>query len=194
MESPTSGVSTTSSSDESFAHNMWNPVMELLFHVQISGAFEPSVDDIDLAKIALSCHFALDLLFYKEGVHDSARRCIGHHCPWIMSFVVRHHCHQTFEQCALTFLRTSAFCLCMVWRTALLSFVLPLSCVLDYIRDLLLDRSRLLGLALRLSRSCLSMSPGILCHAGGRHLRSKPRGTFLRYLFHCVFVSFLYFL
>ena len=67
MESPTS---TTSSSGESFAHN-WNPLLELLFHEQISGAFEPFVDEIDLAKIALSCHFALYLLCHKEGVHDS---------------------------------------------------------------------------------------------------------------------------
>ena len=72
MGSPISCVSTTSSSGESFTHNMWNLLMELLFHVQISGAFEPFVDEIDLAKIALSCPFALDLLCYKESVHDSA--------------------------------------------------------------------------------------------------------------------------
>ena len=57
MESPTSCVSPTSSSGESFAHNMWILLMELLFHEQIGGAFEPFVDEIDLAKIALSCHF-----------------------------------------------------------------------------------------------------------------------------------------
>ena len=51
---------------------MWNPLMKLLFHEQISGAFEPFVDEIDLAKIALSCHIALDSLWYKEGAHDSA--------------------------------------------------------------------------------------------------------------------------
>ena len=62
MESPTSCVSTISSSVKSFARNMWNPLMELLFHEQISGAFEPFVDEIDLARIALPCHFALDLL------------------------------------------------------------------------------------------------------------------------------------
>ena len=72
MESPTSCVSTTSSSVESFAHNLWNPLLELLFHAQIGGIFEPFVDEIDLAKLALSCHFALDLLCYKEGVHDFA--------------------------------------------------------------------------------------------------------------------------
>ena len=72
MESPTSCVSTASSSGESFAHNMWNPLMAMLVHERISGAFEPFVSEIDLAKIALSCHFALDVLCYKEGVHNSA--------------------------------------------------------------------------------------------------------------------------
>ena len=33
--------------------------MEPLFRVQIDGVFEPFVDEIDLAKTALSCHFAL---------------------------------------------------------------------------------------------------------------------------------------
>ena len=41
-------------------------------------------------------------------------------------------------------------------------------------RGLLLDLLRLLGLALRLSRSCLAMPPGNLCHAGCWHLRRKP--------------------
>ena len=49
----------------------WNPSLELLFHEQISGAFEPFVDEIDLAMIALSCRFALDVLCYK-GVHGYA--------------------------------------------------------------------------------------------------------------------------
>ena len=66
MESPTSSVSTSSSSGESFAHNMWNHLLELLFHVQISGVFVPFVVETNLAKISLSCHFALDLLCYKE--------------------------------------------------------------------------------------------------------------------------------
>ena len=72
MESPTSFVSTASSSGESFAHNMWNPFVELLFHKHISSILLLSVDEFDLAKIALSCHSALDLLCYKEGAHNSA--------------------------------------------------------------------------------------------------------------------------
>ena len=51
---------------------MWNPLVELLFHEQISGAFEHFVDEIDLAKSTLSCHFSLDLLCNKEGVDDYA--------------------------------------------------------------------------------------------------------------------------
>ena len=47
-------------------------MMELLFHVQIGGTFELFVDEIDLARISLSCHFALDLLCDKEGAHDYA--------------------------------------------------------------------------------------------------------------------------
>ena len=43
---------------------MWNPPTELLFHERVSGAFEPFVDEIDLAEIALSCHFSLDALYY----------------------------------------------------------------------------------------------------------------------------------
>ena len=46
--------------------------MEPLFHVQVNGAFAPFVEEVDLAKIAHSCYFALDSLCYKEGAHDSA--------------------------------------------------------------------------------------------------------------------------
>ena len=67
-----SSVSTVPSFEEYFAHNMWNPLLELVFHEQVSGIFESFVVEIDLAKIALSCHFALDLLCNKEGAYDSA--------------------------------------------------------------------------------------------------------------------------
>ena len=71
LEKPTSFVSTASSSGESFAYNTWNPLLELLFHEHISSILVLSVDEFDLAKIALSCQFALDLLCYDEGVHNS---------------------------------------------------------------------------------------------------------------------------
>ena len=53
MESSGSRVSAALSSDDIFAANIWNPTMELLFHVQIGGIFERFVDEIDLARIAL---------------------------------------------------------------------------------------------------------------------------------------------
>ena len=46
--------------------------MELFFHVRIGGIFVLFVDEIDLARLALSCHFALDVLCDKEGAHGSA--------------------------------------------------------------------------------------------------------------------------
>ena len=69
MESPTSSVSTASSFGEYFAHNMWNPLLEVLFLEETSGVIVLFVEEIELAKIALSCHFAFDLLCYKEGGH-----------------------------------------------------------------------------------------------------------------------------
>ena len=72
MECPTSFVSSSSSFAENFAHNLWNPLLELLFHRKTSGVIVLYVEEIDLAQIALSCHFALDSLNYKEGAYDSA--------------------------------------------------------------------------------------------------------------------------
>ena len=66
VESPNSGVSTASSSGENSAHNMWNPMLDFLFHEQINGIFVPFNEDFDLAKIALSCHLAFYLLCCKE--------------------------------------------------------------------------------------------------------------------------------
>ena len=80
MESFSSSVSTVPIL-KTLSHNMWNPLLELLFHEQVSGVFEPFVVEIDLAKIALSCYFSLDLLCYKEGACDSASSSIGYHCP-----------------------------------------------------------------------------------------------------------------
>ena len=71
-DSFSSSISTAKSFDDGFSHNMWNPLLELLFHEQVSGIFESFVVVIDLANIALSCHFALGLLCNKEGAYDSA--------------------------------------------------------------------------------------------------------------------------
>ena len=50
---------------------MWNPLLELLSFEQANGIFASYLVEIDVAKITLSCHFALDFLCYKEGAYDS---------------------------------------------------------------------------------------------------------------------------
>ena len=72
MDRLSSSASTVPSIDDYLEHNMWNPLLELFFLVQASGIFASYLVEIDLAMIALSCHFALDLLCYKEGVYQSA--------------------------------------------------------------------------------------------------------------------------
>ena len=41
-------------------------MLDPLFHVQINDVFVSFNDDFDLARIALSCHFAFDQLCHKE--------------------------------------------------------------------------------------------------------------------------------
>ena len=62
-----------SSIDDYSEHNMWNPILELLFLKHVNGIVDPYLVDLDLAKIAFSCHFALDVLCYKEEVFVSTR-------------------------------------------------------------------------------------------------------------------------
>ena len=90
--SDASSVSTSSDSVDFVEHNIWNPMLELLFHVQVGGIFEIYVEELDLARIALSCHFALDLLCDKTVTHDSFKRLVWHHCLWWESFIQGHHC------------------------------------------------------------------------------------------------------
>ena len=88
MDRLSSSASTVPSLDDDFEHNIWNPLLNLLFLEQVSCSFASKLVDIDLARIALSCHFALDFLCYKEEVLVSARCFIGHHCPWSFSIFV----------------------------------------------------------------------------------------------------------
>ena len=71
MHRLSSSASTLPSIDDYFEHNMWNPTLEMLFVEQVNGIFASYLVEIDMAMIALSCHFALDLFCYKEGVYDS---------------------------------------------------------------------------------------------------------------------------
>ena len=70
--SQTSSDSTDSNSVDSVDQNIGNPMMEILIHLETGGIFESFVDEIDMARITLSCHFALDLLCYKAGIYESA--------------------------------------------------------------------------------------------------------------------------
>ena len=72
MDRPFSSASTVSSIGDYFEHHVWNPLLELLFLEQANGILASFIMEIDMAMIALSCHFALDLLCYKEGLYGSA--------------------------------------------------------------------------------------------------------------------------
>ena len=50
-----------SSIDDYSEQNMWNPLLELLFLEHLNGIVDFHLVDLDLVKIALSCHFVLDL-------------------------------------------------------------------------------------------------------------------------------------
>ena len=60
--SDTSSTLTFSNSDEFDEHTIWNPMLGLLCHAHVGVSLEQLCDDEDLEKIALSCHFALDVL------------------------------------------------------------------------------------------------------------------------------------
>ena len=68
-----SSASSVSNIDDYSEHNMWNPLLELLFLEHVNGIVGSYLVDLHLAKIALSCHFALDLRCYKVEVLVSAR-------------------------------------------------------------------------------------------------------------------------
>ena len=69
-----SSASTAWSIDDSSEHNFWSPpLLEFLFLKHVNGTLDSYLVDLDLARIALSCHFALDLLCDQEEVLVSAR-------------------------------------------------------------------------------------------------------------------------
>ena len=68
-----SSASTASRVDDYSEHNMWNPLLDLLFLKHVNGIVDSYLVDLDQAKVACSCHFALDLLCYMEEVFVSTR-------------------------------------------------------------------------------------------------------------------------
>ena len=65
---------TSSDSVDFNEHNIWNPVLEQLFHVLVGAFTEAYFDEVELGRIALSCHFALDVC--------PDARSIRRHCHW----------------------------------------------------------------------------------------------------------------
>ena len=67
---------------------MWNPLLELFCYVQNGLYMETLVDEIPTARVALSCHFALDSFF------DKSNRCsfLQKRLPWKLSLSLWHIC------------------------------------------------------------------------------------------------------
>ena len=58
-------TSSTFSSEESFEyheHNIWNPMLASLCHFEVGVVMEALLDEVDMGRIALACHFSLDVL------------------------------------------------------------------------------------------------------------------------------------
>ena len=62
----------TLDSDEPADHNMWNPMLELFCHAEIGILMGALADEMVLAMIALTCHFALDILCDKSETQECA--------------------------------------------------------------------------------------------------------------------------
>ena len=67
MDSLSSSASAVPGVDDNSEHNVWNLELEFFFLQYISGIFASYLVEIDLAKITLSCHVALDLLLLQGG-------------------------------------------------------------------------------------------------------------------------------
>ena len=58
-------TSSTFSSEESFEyqeHKIWNPMLESLCHLEVGVVLEALLDEVDIGRIAVSCHFSLNVL------------------------------------------------------------------------------------------------------------------------------------
>ena len=86
MDRLSSSASTASSIDDYSEHNMWNPQLELLFLEHVNGIVDSYLVDLDLVKIAFSCHFVLDFTLLQG---RSVRLYTMIHCtPLSMEFLV----------------------------------------------------------------------------------------------------------
>ena len=69
-----SSLLTSPDPDEYDEHNMWNPMLGLSCHVQHGALMEAYFDEVDMGRIALSCHFLW--MYYVTG-----QRCRLHSAP-----------------------------------------------------------------------------------------------------------------
>ena len=104
----------------------------------------------------------------KNGGPSTRKRQIGEICQAFNTTAFASF-KRTMEQCTVASQGTIAFFLHMVSRTALFFFPLPVHSVAVE------TFSSVFPVFLAWHRICLSMPPGNLCHAGGWHLRRKPR-------------------
>ena len=80
MDRLSSSASTVPSIDEYFEHNMWNPQLELLFLEQANGIVASYLVEMDLAKIARSCHVTRTRCL---PLHDDALDTTAHAVPYV---------------------------------------------------------------------------------------------------------------
>ena len=66
-----SSLCTSWDPDEYDEHIMRNPMLGLFCHVQVGVLMESYFDEVVLTRIALSCHFSIDLLCEKAELYYS---------------------------------------------------------------------------------------------------------------------------
>ena len=72
---------------------MWNPLLELLFLEHVNDIVDSYLVDLDLAKIALSCHFSLECTLF-QGRSDRLHTVIHWaRLPMELHFLLWHRCH-----------------------------------------------------------------------------------------------------
>ena len=47
-------------------HNVWNPMLEALCHFEVGVVLGALLDEVAMGRIALACHFSLDVLCDKS--------------------------------------------------------------------------------------------------------------------------------
>ena len=111
--------------------------------------------------------------FKHEGPTTSMRH-IGVICQALNTEAITSFC-QAYDGAMCSDLHRIHCFLASTWRGGMHRFFFLSPVRLVAFANLLRDLSCPLGLSLRPSRSCLSMPPKNLCHAGGWHLRRKQR-------------------